>query len=300
MAPPLVILAAGMGSRYGGDKQLAAVGPDGATISDYLVFDALRAGFGEIVLVVRESIQGALERSLTSRFGGRATFRFALQRLDDVPAAARSHAERTKPWGTSHAVLAGARGLTRPFGVVNADDLYGPAAFQALAAFLAAPHEPNVHALVGFPVRDTLSEHGTVNRGVCRVAAAGWLDRIREVKGIERQGDGAAYKDGDGSVHVLPGDTPVSMNMWGFAPSIVGQLEARFATFLDRHGGDANAEYLLPATIEELVREGTARVQVLTGAFKWWGVTYPADRAAVVKALLDLTAAGIYPARLSA
>lgn len=300
MAPALVILAAGMGSRFGGDKQLAAVGPAGETITDYLVYDALRAGFGDIVLVVREGIREQLAAALARRFGERVTFRFAMQRLDDVPPGSRAPAPRAKPWGTSHAVLAGGRGLGEPFGVVNADDLYGPAAFAALAAFLRAPQSPDTHAIIGFPVRDTLTEHGAVNRGVCRVTGAGWLDRIREVRGIEPQGDGAAYRDEDGGVHVLPGDTPVSMNMWGFAPSMVAELERRFATFLERHGADASAEYVLPGAVEDMVREGVARVRVITGPFRWWGVTYPADRAVVARAIEQLIKGGVYPARLGA
>lgn len=299
MTPALVILAAGMGSRYGGDKQLAQVGPDGSTISDYLVYDALRSGFGEIVMVVREAVREALAASLLQRFGTRARVRFVIQRLDDLPPGATPPPSRTKPWGTSHAVLTAARELKVPFGVVNADDLYGPAAFKALGDFLTAPQSPDTHALVGFPVKDTLSEHGTVNRGVCRVARNGWLDRIREVKGIEPHDGGAAYRDESGAVHVLPGDTPVSMNMWGFAPSIVPELARCFAEFITRQGQDTEAEYLLPGFVEDMVRGGHARVRVLTGPFKWWGVTYPADRPLVTKAIAELVAAGVYPERLS-
>jgi len=302
MAPALVILAAGMGSRYGGDKHAAAVGPDDATISDYLIYDAIRAGFGAVVLVIRDGMQRQLDETICRRFQGRVAVSYAVQRLEDVPAVHRAppSASRAKPWGTTHAVLTGARGLTVPFGAVNADDLYGPAAFARLASFLQQPPTADTHALVGFALQETLSPNGAVNRGVCRVNAAGMLDRIREVKGLERQDGGAAYRDEGGAVRVLPGDTPVSMNMWGFQPTVVGALERRFTAFLDRQGGDPAAECLLPATVEDLVRDGTIRVQVLTGPYTWWGITYPADRAVVARAIERLIASGVYPARLDA
>lgn len=304
MAPALVVLAAGMGSRYGGDKQLAAVGPGGATITDYLVFDALRSGFGEIVLVIRPGMQDAMREGVAARFGARTSVRFVEQRLDDLPAApARGtwqRAERRKPWGTGQAVLAAARTLAMPFGVVNADDLYGPGAFAALGAFLADAGAGATFALVGFPLAATLSANGGVNRGVCRVDRGGMLDQIREVIGIEPHDDGGAYRDDRGAVHVLPGDTPVSMNMWGFTPAVVPLLEAGFGEFLAGRAGDAKAEYLLPSAVEAMVREGRSRVRVLTGPFAWHGVTYPQDRDAVAAAIRDLVDRGVYPERLGA
>jgi hypothetical protein len=301
MAPALVIMAAGMGSRFGGDKQLAAVGPSGETISDYLVYDALRTGFGDIVLVVRDGMQQTIERSLGRRFAGRAALRCVVQRLDDLPPGIDPATHRTKPWGTAQAVIAAARGMNEPFGVVNADDLYGRAAFEALAAFLAHPDSPHTSALVGFPLRSTLSPGGGVNRAVCRTDGRGWLDRIREVTGLVSDGGGGAqYRDDTGTVRALPGDTPVSMNMWGLTPSVVPALESGFHRFLARQAGSPSAEYLLPAAMEEQVRAGTARVRVLPGAARWWGVTYPGDRDTVARAIRTQISEGVYPERLDA
>jgi hypothetical protein len=300
MTPALLILAAGLGSRYGahGQKQLAAVGPDGEIIAEYLIFDALRAGFGDIVLVVREGMEADLGARLRRRFGDGVPVRFAVQRLSDLPPGAAVPEGRTRPWGTTHAVLAGARGLTAPFGVVNADDLYGHAAFECLGGFLANPE--GACALVAFPLYETLSASGGVNRGVCRVSAGRWLDRIREVKDLTPHNGGAQYRDETGALHVLPGDTPVSMNMWGFTPAAVAALDAQFGRFLDRHGSDRTAEHLLPAAVEELVRDGKVRVKVLTGPFHWAGVTYPADRELVARTIARLIGAGVYPSPLHA
>ena len=300
MAPALVILAAGMGSRYGGDKQLAAVGPDGATIADYLIYDALRSGFGEIVLVIRSGMREAMLQGVGARFGARAPVRFVEQRLDDLPRGAWQAAERQKPWGTGQAVLAAARTMTTPFGVVNADDLYGHEAFVALAKFLAGAGAKPTFALVGFPLAGTLSAHGGVNRGVCTVDREGMLQGIREIIGIERRDGGGAYRDEHGAVHAIPGDAPVSMNMWGFTPAIAALLEAGFREFLDASAGNPRAEFLLPSAIEAQVRTGASRVRLLTGPFTWHGVTYPQDRDFVAAAIRDMIARGVYPERLGA
>jgi len=298
MPTTLVILAAGMGSRFGGDKQLAAVGPDDATISDYLVYDALRAGFDDVVLVVRQR-PNPLEEMIARRFGARLAVRCVEQRLDDIPPGA-AVAPRTKPWGTAQAVMAAARDIRGAFAVVNADDLYGPAAFTALAAFLTSAASATTSALVGFPLRATLSPSGGVNRGVCRVDASGMLVGIRETINIEPHEDGGAYRDDAGTLQHLPGDTPVSMNMWAFNPAIGRALEDSFRGFLDAHGQDAKAEYLLPAEVGALVRSGGLRVRVLTGPFEWCGVTYPQDRALVADAIRRRIEHGVYPERLGA
>lgn len=297
-APALVILAAGMGSRFGGDKQLAAIGPGGATISDYLVFDALRAGFGEIVFVIRDGMAPTLDATVRRRFGARAAIRYVVQRADDLPARAPAPAPRAKPWGTGQAVLAAARTIHTPFGVVNADDLYGRAAFTALAAHLGAADASATYALIGFPLRDTLTAAGGVNRAVCEVTADGWLAGLREVTGIERDGDHGRYRSADGLPHRLDGATPVSMNMWGFTPTVAPQLEDGFRAFLATAAANPAAEYLLPDAVARLVGHGQARVRVLAGPFTWCGVTYPPDRDAVAAALARLVAAGEYPERL--
>lgn len=301
MPPALLILAAGLGSRYGadGEKQLAAVGPHGEMISEYLIYDALRAGFGDIVMVIREGMQPALDTAIRRRFGN-ISVRYVVQRLTDLPPGADARATRRKPWGTAHAVAYAAREIRSPFGVVNADDFYGREAFECLGQFLHQPDDEHTFALIAFPLAGTLSASGGVNRGVCRVGPGGWLDRIREIQGLEPHDGAAQYRDESRALHVLPGDTPVSMNMWGFTPAAVPEFQAGFATFLAQPGSDISGEYLLPTAVEDLVRGGRARVRVLTGPFQWYGVTYPTDRAVVARAVERLVARGAYPAPLRA
>lgn len=278
----LVILAAGLGSRYGGLKQLEAVGPGGATLMEYSLFDARRAGFGEAVFVIRPDMEPVF-RDFAGRFTGQLPWRCALQRTQDVPSGVMIPAGRAKPWGTAHAVLAAAPFISAPFAVLNADDFYGAEAFTALGDFLrrhATDHPPS-HALVGYQLRDTLSPAGSVNRGVCRIAPDGWLQSIEEVKGIV---DGAA-------------EAIVSMNLWGFQPAVLGTLRLGMEEFF-RSADTRQDEFLLPAVIQNALVRGECRVRVLRPGSRWFGITHQADRTGVEAALRGLVAERRYPERL--
>lgn len=282
----LVFLAAGRGSRYGGLKQLEAVGPGDSTLMEYSLYDARRAGFGDIVFVIRADMQDAFSEYARARFGSapRLSWRTAIQRLEDVPPGTALPAGRVKPWGTAHALLAAADQIHGPFAVLNADDFYGAPAFTALAQFLRAHtnDRPPSYAIVGYPLRETLSGAGAVNRGVCRTVSGGWLDSIEEVVGLDRASDGEQL---------------VSMNLWGFTPAVFATLREGFARFV-RSPGAGEGEYLLPTVIDEAVRDGRCRVRVLDPGSRWFGITYPADVPGVVAALRGLVAEGHYPERL--
>jgi len=294
--PSLVILAAGMGSRYGGLKQIDPVGPRGEIVLDYAVHDALAAGFGRVVFVIRRDIHEALRAVVEPRLAGRIPVEYAFQRLDDVPPGFAVPPDRAKPWGTGHAVLACRDAVREPFAVVNADDIYGSAAFAILARSLESlAGTADRYRLVAFELGRTLSDHGPVSRGVCEIDEGGHLAGVTERLQIERFAGGARFREG-GAWHALPADTPVSTNMWGFTPSVFGHLAAGFERFLTRSGGDPKAEFLLPAAIDDLIRAGAARVEVLrTGAW-WLGVTHPEDKEAVRAGLRALVAAGAYGA----
>jgi hypothetical protein len=288
MSTQLVILAAGLGSRYGGLKQLDPVGPGGATLMDYSLFDALRAGFGEAVFVIRPDMEAAFGE-FARRWGTRLRWRTALQRLEDVPPGVSVPADRTKPWGTAHAVLAAAALIRGPFVVLNADDFYGAQAFTALAEV------PSTNALVGFRLGDTRSEAGTVNRGMCRTDPDGWLETIEEVTGLEMAGDGSFTGQGESGPVRLSGDTIVSMNLWGFQPAVLDTLRGGLAAFFR---GDHRGEYLLPTVIRGAVGRGECQVRVLEPHSRWFGITHPADRPVVERALRQLVNEGRYPERL--
>jgi hypothetical protein len=297
--PTLVILAAGMGSRYGGNKQLDAVGPGGATLMDYSVHDARRAGFTDLVFVIRPDMEEAFRPFVAARYGagGGLAVRTAHQRLDDLPAGAVVPAGRTKPWGTAHAVLAAEAQVHGPFAVVNADDFYGAEAWSAVAGFLReAPPGTPTWAVVGYRLRDTVSEAGGVNRGACRTDAGGWLTGIDEVKEIVPAGTALTGMGPRGAV-TLAGDSLVSMNMWAFTPVVFGLLREGLTRFLTS-AEPLKGEYLLPEAVQDAVRSGAARVRVLDPGSRWFGVTYQADRPAVGAALRALVAAGRYPERL--
>jgi hypothetical protein len=292
----LVGLAAGMGSRFGGPKQLEPLGPGGETMLDFAIHDALNAGFGRVVLIVRAQMREAFEQGVVARWQARVPVELVFQELDLALPPGAPTPERTKPWGTGHALLAVREVVRGPFAVVNADDFYAGQAYQVLADFLRDGSDPKLHAVVGFPLSETMTEAGGVNRGVLRVSADGWLEHVEEVIGIERAADGGGRvpaKDGE-SERRLPGDTLVSMNMWGFAPTILAQLAEGFHEFHATHGAEPKTEYLLPTKVEELIREGEARVRVLRGAGPWCGVTYPEDRESVRGVLEGLVRGGSY------
>lgn len=299
MQPTLVILAAGMGSRYGGLKQLDPVGPGGATIMDYSVFDALRAGFAKVVFVIRRAFERDFRALLGGRYETRAPVAYAFQELDQLPAGFAAPSGRTKPWGTAHAVLAARPAVDGPFAVINADDFYGQDAFAVLCAFLRQPVDPArpTYAMVAYALRETLSEHGKVSRGVCRIDERADLMEIREIVGIEGEPGGAArYTDADGVLHRLRGDEPVSMNMWGFHPDVFDQFERLFGRFLAEAGDRLDAlEFYIPTAVNALIRERRARVRVLKTSERWCGVTYRADRPAVEATIRRLVDEGRYP-----
>jgi NDP-sugar pyrophosphorylase family protein len=298
MKPELLVMAAGLGSRFGGLKQLEPVGPDGERVMDYALFDARRAGVERAVFVIRREMAAEFHRQVGSRYSRWMEVAYAFQDLDQVPEGFRRPGERTRPWGTAHAILAARTELKAPFLAINADDFYGRTAFELLAGFLARPGSAaDAYAMVAFRMANTLSEHGPVARGICQVDPAGLLRSVTEHTGLERDGDGCLERDAAGDRH-FTGLEPVSMNIWGFRPGIFAQLQERFARFLAVSGQDPRAEFFIPTVVDALVREGQATVRVLDTPDRWFGVTYREDKAAVVARLQDLVAAGVYPPSL--
>jgi NDP-sugar pyrophosphorylase family protein len=295
-SPTLLVLAAGMGSRYGGLKQIDPVGPAGETIIDYSIFDALRAGFGKLVFVIRKDIEDAFREIVGSRFEKRMAVDYVFQSLDAIPPRFTVPAGRTKPWGTTQAILAGADAVHEPFAAINADDFYGAESFRVIAGHLTSS-SPD-YAMIGFILRNTLSEFGTVARGVCQLANGDYLKSIVEYLAIQRDGDSVKNTDAAGKVTRLTGNEPVSLNFWGFTPRIFDQLRESFETFLEQNGSDPKRECLIPTTMNDLVSAGKARVRVLPAEGSWFGVTYREDRPRVVESIRGLIAAGQYPEKL--
>lgn len=281
-----------MGSRYGGLKQIDAVGPSGETILDFSVYDASRAGFGQIVFVIRRDIEDAFRQSIGARFEQRIPVKYVFQEIDDLPPGFTVPAGRTKPWGTTQAVLAAAEVIHEPFAVINADDFYGQESFQSLSRHLLT--ESSGYAMIGFILRNTLSEFGSVARGISAVDENGYLASVVEVTGIER--DSGEIKAGGGIR--LSGDEIVSMNMWGFTPRVFDQLRAYFESFLEANSLDQRAECYLPNAVNSLIHSGESRVRVLPTSEAWFGVTYREDRPRVVESIGRLVSSGVYPKRL--
>ena len=300
-APTLVILAAGIGSRYGGLKQMEPVGPGGESIIDYSVYDALRAGFGRVVFVIKDEIREAFRERIGRAVEARCDTAYVMQRIDDLPEGAAVPPGRVRPWGTAHATLC-CRGVVEgPFGVINADDFYGRGALRVLGSYLADESHGPLHdyCVVAYPLVRTLSEHGPVARGICRVTKKGTLAEIWERTRIQRLGDQASYsEDGEHWIGLPPG-TQVSMNMWGFAPRIFAQLEDGFRRFLVKNRGNLErSEYFLPIEVGNIVRGRRARVWVLPTDETWFGVTYQQDKPKAKEAILALVRQGLYPERL--
>ncbi len=296
ITPTLLVLAAGMGTRYGGLKQLDPVGPDGETIMDYSIFDARRAGFGKVVFVIRKEIEKPFKEKIGSHFEKRVSVEYVFQETGDLIPGFSLPDGRTKPWGTTHAILMATNAIHEPFGVINADDFYGASSYQLLAHHLQSGTSD--YAMVGFVLRNTLSEFGTVARGVCHVTEDGYLKDIAELKSIGREGPRITNIDGEGQKTVLTGAEMVSMNMWGFTPAVFPQLYERFQRFLKRYGGDLKAECYLPSSVNALIQTGEARVKVLRSSDGWFGVTYREDHARVVESVGRLIEQGTYPQRL--
>lgn len=298
-APTLIIMAAGIGSRYGGLKQVDPIGPNGEIIIDYSVYDALRAGFDKIVFVIRKDLEEAFREKIGRQVEQRIETVYVFQDVNDVPPGVAVPPERTKPWGTGHAVLSCKDVVDEPFAVINADDFYGRQAFDALAGYLRQAHDQAGwydYSMVGYVLRNTLSEYGSVARGVCEITHEGLLTRVQERTRIEKEGIDARYTE-DGEHWVcLPGEAIVSMNFWGFTPSFFNNLETHFSHFFERNDGNLlKTEFFLPDVVNALLLAGKARVRVLPVNERWFGVTNKADRALVQAALQDLLENGVYP-----
>lgn len=294
MAFTLVVLAAGMGSRYGGLKQIDPVGPGGETVLDYAVFDAVRAGFTRVVFVIRRDFEELFRAKIGARYAGRVAVDYVFQALDALPAGFAPVAGREKPWGTGHAVWCAREAIRENFAVINADDFYGADSFARLARFLSAPAAADAaaarFAMVGFRLANTLSEHGVVSRGVSATAADGTLRSIVEHTGIAPADIGAGKK--------FSGEEIVSMNCWGFTPALFAGLDTQFREFLAARGTEPKAEFYLPAAVSTMIARGEAAVQVLPTDSAWFGVTYREDKPRVQAALAALVAAGRYPEKL--
>ncbi|HWQ11112.1 MAG TPA: NTP transferase domain-containing protein [Holophaga sp.] len=300
MKPQLLVMAAGVGSRFGGLKQLEPVGPSGETVMDYALFDAKRAGLERVVFVIRRDFEQAFREQVGAKYERWMEVDYAFQELDQLPEGFSLPAGRTKPWGTGHAILAARAGIRTPFIAINADDFYGLRAFERLSEFFAGPSGAgtDAYAMVAFRMANTLSEHGTVARGVCAVGPDGLLETVVEHTGLERAGEGVQETAKDGAVRHFTGSEPVSMNFWGFQPSLFAHLQERFARFLAERGQDPKAEFFIPTVVDELIREGRATVRVLDTPDRWFGVTYREDKDAVVARIRALVEAGEYPRSL--
>lgn len=288
-----------MGSRYGGLKQIDPVGPGGETIIDYSIYDAQRAGFGKVVFVIRHDIEQVFKENVGNKFAKRIPVEYAYQELTKLPAGFTIPAGRTKPWGTGHAILMAESLIREPFAMINADDFYGADSFRALGNALKQT-EPatNNYCMVGFTLRNTLSEHGTVARGVSQVDSASLMKQIVELLKIEKVGTGARNKDESGHVTNLTGDEYVSMNMWGFTPTLFGHLKTHLTEFLKNRGHEEKSELLIPTVVNALVTQGQATCKVLRTNSSWFGVTYKEDRPIVVESIRQLIAKGEYPEKL--
>ncbi len=300
--PVLVIMAAGMGSRYGGLKQLDPVGNHGQLIIDYSIYDARRAGFETVVFVIKPEIEADFKEAIGDRVSKVMDVKYAYQLKEDLPEGYTVPAGRTKPWGTAHAALSVRKLVDGPFAIINADDYYGPEAFQEIYNYLSTHEDGDVYeyVMVGYLLKNTVTENGTVARGVCEETADHFLTQVTERTKIEK-GEPPRYTEDDGATWTdLSADTIVSMNMWGFTRSFLDEALARFPAFLDKALAEnpEKGEYFLPTVVSQLIDEGKARVKVLRSEDKWYGVTYREDKPTVVAAITEKTAAGLYPDRL--
>lgn len=299
--PVLVVMAAGMGSRYGGLKQLDPVGGHGQLLIDYSIYDARRAGFETVIFVIKRENEADFRSGIGDRLSKVMEVQYAYQELTDLPAGWTVPPERVKPWGTCHAVLAARSAVKGPFAVINADDYYGPEAFREIYTYLLThPDGKNLYeyAMVGYLLGNTVTEHGQVARGVCTETEDHFLSCVTEHTHIEKDGTDVRFTEDDGATWTsLPGSTIVSMNLWGFTPSFLSEAQSRFSAFLEEtlRTNPLKGEYFLPSVVSGLLREGRARVKVLRSHDRWYGVTYHEDKPAVVRAVSEMTARGLYP-----
>lgn len=298
MKPTLLILAAGMGSRYGGLKQVEPVGPNGETILEYSVFDAIRAGFGKVVFVIRESFADDFKARFESKLKGKIEIDYVFQELNKLPEGFELPEGREKPWGTGHAVLMAKDAIKEPFAAINADDFYGAEAYQVIATFLQNSVEKDKYAMVGYQLNNTLSEFGSVSRGICVADQNGWLTQITETHKIRKEGDSLLCESGAGETAELTGNEIVSMNFWGFHPSLFEKTEALFVEFLEKNIHLPKSEFYIPFVVFDLIRAEQSKVEVLTANSPWFGVTYKEDKPFVVQQIKQLTEQGLYPEKL--
>lgn len=294
--PTLLVLAAGMGSRFGGVKMAEPVGPGGEAILDYSLFDARRAGFGRIVVVVRREMEQCIKQRISAQKEKRLGLEYLYQEVARIPWGYRIPQGRVKPWGTTHSILTAAGVIHEPFAVINVNDFYGEESFKALARHLRSGS--GEFATVGYILRNTLSDFGAVARGVCEIDGNGYLERIFELRNIEREGGHARNTDSEGHEFKLSGNEIVSMNMWGFTPDVFPQLSEEFEKFLDTHGASLEEECFVSISVNELLQAKRVRVKVLRGAESWFGITYRDDHIRAVERIRRLIDTGVYPKKL--
>ncbi|MBR3518978.1 MAG: nucleotidyltransferase [Paludibacteraceae bacterium] len=300
MKPTLLVLAAGMGSRYGGLKQLDGLGPNGETIMDFSIFDAIRAGFGKVVFVIRHAFEQDFREKVISKYKNAIQVEVVFQELDCLPAGFSLHPDRVKPWGTNHAILMGKDAVKEPFAVINADDFYGKESFQILAdALKKMEGKKDQYCMVAYRLGNTLSESGHVSRGVCNKNAQNHLTTVVEHYEVQRKGSEVVFKNQQtGEYDTIDENLPVSMNMWGFTTDYFEHSEADFKEFLQKNADNIKAEYGIPTMVNRLIQEGTSTIDVLETPCKWFGVTYKEDRPMVVAKIQQLINDGVYPNKL--
>lgn len=298
MKPTLLILAAGMGSRYGGLKQVEPVGPNGETILEYSIFDAIRAGFGKVAFIIRQHFADEFKNRFNSKLEDKIDVAYVYQELDKLPEGYKLPENREKPWGTGHAILMGKDLIKEPFAAINADDFYGTEAFHAMADFLKNHVSSQKHGMVGYLLKNTLSDFGTVSRGVCKTDSDNNLIEITERTKIARENNTICYIDENGQKMELNEESLVSMNFWGFHPSLFQYLEDQFKDFLDENINSPNLEFYIPSAVFNLIKSGKIQSEVLIADSPWFGVTYPEDKTYVVEQIRELTDKGVYPKML--
>ena len=298
MKPTLLILAAGMGSRYGGLKQIEPVGPSGETILEYSVYDAIRAGFGKVVFVIRESFAEDFKSRFESKLAGKIEIQYVYQEIDKLPQGYVLPEGREKPWGTGHAILMAREVIHEPFAAINADDFYGAEAYQVIANFLSQPDTEEKYSMVGYQLDKTLSDFGGVSRGICQTDHHNFLTKITETHKIRQQGSVILCESENNETVEIAGDKTVSMNFWGFHPSVFENIENQFIEFLKTSIQIPKSEFYIPFVVFEMIKTGKAKVEVLKADSPWFGVTYQEDKPFVIEQIQKLTDQGVYPARL--
>ena len=293
--PTLLIMAAGMGSRYGGLKQIDTLGPHGEVMLDYAVYDAMKAGFAKIVFIIRKDIEVPFREKVVSRFAGKLPIELAFQELDMLPEGFSVPEGRVKPWGTSHAIWCAKDHINEPFAVINADDYYGPEAFQVMADFLKSTTSSDQFAMVGYQIGNTLSDHGSVSRGLCLQDRGGFLRGAEEHYNIRRENGKIVFEQPDGRTGELTANDLCSMNFWGFQPILFDHIGNAFSDFLREKGHEMKSEFVIPHEVNDMIEAGTAKVKVLRSEAQWFGVTYQADRPLVVARLREMAENGVYP-----